>query len=644
MCGQVSDTSKVLDTVLVSTAKNVYTNTNPVQQIDKQVLQQLNSFSVGDAAKYFSGVLIKDYGGIGGLKTISVRSLGAQQTGILYDGIAMADAQSGQVDLSKLSITFLQRINLYDGGSFAVLMPARSYSYAAVLAASTVANFAFNNKADWRVGVRQGSFGLWQPFAGFTIPLSKKTFININAEAVKAKGNYPFFIDNGSYSSKSKRNNSDIKSINAEANLTSVFDDSSLFKIKAAVYSAERGLPGAIVFFNDNSTQRLWNTDAFIQSAYNKNFSNKFSLLASAKYTHSYTRYLDPDFLNNAGELNDKYNQDEVYGSVATAYNISQSLQINYASDAAYTTLNSNKEQFAKPSRLSLWNVAGIQFNKQLFHLNGNVLYTHVHDEVQLGKASADKDKFTPALAASFKPTIESPLLLRAFYKRIFRLPTFNDLYYTLVGNPNLKPEYANQYNVGVTYTKSISQNINNISFSVDGYYNTVKDKIIAIPNKNLFIWSILNLGKVHITGVDVNTEMAGKFSADWSFFIKLAYTYQHSIDVTNKAAASYKDQLPYTPVNSGSAIAQLAYKSWSFNYNNIYSGSRYTLGDNIAANYVDGWMTHDVSLSKKFVTSNSSIIIKGGINNITNKRYDVIKYFPMPGRSYELSISINKK
>ena len=223
VCAQVSDTSKMLDTVLVSTAKNVYTNANPVQQIDKQVLQQLNSFSVGDAAKYFSGVLIKDYGGIGGLKTISVRSLGAQQTGVLYDGIAMTDAQSGQVDLSKLSITFLQRINLYDGGSFAVLMPARSYSYAAVLAVSTVANFPFNNKADWRVGLRQGSFGLWQPFAGFTIPLSKKTFINVNAEALKAKGNYPFFVDNGSYSSKSKRGNSDIKSVNAEANLNFCF-------------------------------------------------------------------------------------------------------------------------------------------------------------------------------------------------------------------------------------------------------------------------------------------------------------------------------------------------------------------------------------------------------------------------------------
>jgi len=640
---QVAGTNNTLDTVTVSAQKNVFTNAAPVQQLDRQTLQQLNTSSVGDAAKYFSGVLIKDYGGIGGLKTISVRSLGAQQTGVLYDGIAIADAQSGQVDLSKLSVTFLQRINLYDGGSFTVLMPARSYSYAALLSVSTIASFPLQAKPGWIAGLRQGSFGLWQPYAAFTLPVSKRTFINVSAEATKAKGDYPFHIDNGPYSSTSKRSNSDIKSINAEANITSLFKDSAIWKTKAAVYSSERGLPGAIVFFNDNSTQRLWNTDAFVQSAYNKDLNTKTSLLVSAKYTHSYTRYLDPDYLNNAGELNDTYNQNELYASAALAYNINRSLQINYASDIAYTTLNSNKKQFAKPSRLSLWNIAGIQYNKQLFHANANVLYTHVNDDVQLGKAAPDKNEFTPAFAVSFKPAMQSPLLFRAFYKRIFRMPTFNDLYYNIVGNTNLKPEYANQYNAGVTYTKSISEKIKNVSISIDGYYNTVKDKIIAIPNKNLFIWTMLNLGKVHITGVDVNAEASGKFSAEWRWFIKMAYTYQHAIDVTDETSASYKDQIPYTPVNSGSAIAQLAYKTWNFNYSNIFSGSRYTLGDNIPANYLNGWITHDVSLAKTFALNKASIIIKGELNNITNERYDVIKYFPMPGRSYEISISINK-
>ena len=643
---QQNNDSTTLKNVTVEGFKNAnnYNTITPTQQLDKQVLQQLNSLSVGDASKYFSGVIIKDYGGIGGLKTISVRSLGAQQTGVLYDGIAVADAQSGQVDLSRLSITFLQRISLFDGGNFSALMPARSYSYAALLSVSTIAMFPSQLiKPQYKIGLQQGSFGLWQPYAAASFPITKNTYLTATADAIKAKGNYNFYVDNGAYSQKSKRDNSDIQSINSEVNITTVFKDSSALKTKAALYTSDRGLPGAIVFFNDNSRQHLWNTDAFIQSAYNKNFNDKISLLASAKYTHSYTRYLDPDYLNNAGELNEKYNEDELYASASAAYNLNSFLQINYASDVAYTTLKSNKQQFAFPSRLSLWNVAGINFTKTKFHFNANALYTHVQETVKTGTAARQKNEITPAAALSFKPAITSPFLFRVFYKRIFRLPTFNDLYYNISGNINLKPEYANQYNGGVSYTKYISQKINNISISIDGFYNEVKDKIIAIPNKNLFVWSTLNLGKVHITGIDVNADVAGNFSANWKWFIKAAYSFQQAIDITNKTTASYKDQIAYTPKNSGSCIVQLSYKTWLTGYSNIFSGSRYTLGDNVEANYLQSWLTQDFSLSKKIQLHSTYITAKASIVNFTNKRYDVIKYFPMPGRSYQVSLSINK-
>ena len=62
-------------------------------------LQALSTTSVADALKYFSGVQIKDYGGLGGLKTINVRSMGAQHVGIYIDGIRITNAQNGTVDL-----------------------------------------------------------------------------------------------------------------------------------------------------------------------------------------------------------------------------------------------------------------------------------------------------------------------------------------------------------------------------------------------------------------------------------------------------------------------------------------------------------------------------------------------------------------
>lgn len=41
---------------------------SPVQILSGKELEKLNVYSVADALRYFSGVQIKDYGGIGGLK------------------------------------------------------------------------------------------------------------------------------------------------------------------------------------------------------------------------------------------------------------------------------------------------------------------------------------------------------------------------------------------------------------------------------------------------------------------------------------------------------------------------------------------------------------------------------------------------
>ena len=59
----------------------------PVQKLSGEKLKNLSSFSVADAIRYFSGGQIKDYGGIGGLKTVNVRSMGTHHVGVFYVGI-----------------------------------------------------------------------------------------------------------------------------------------------------------------------------------------------------------------------------------------------------------------------------------------------------------------------------------------------------------------------------------------------------------------------------------------------------------------------------------------------------------------------------------------------------------------------------
>jgi outer membrane cobalamin receptor len=67
----------------------------PTQSLSREQMHSLNALQLSDAIKHFAGVTVKDYGGIGGLKTVSIRSLGAEHTAVSYDGVAVTDFQTG---------------------------------------------------------------------------------------------------------------------------------------------------------------------------------------------------------------------------------------------------------------------------------------------------------------------------------------------------------------------------------------------------------------------------------------------------------------------------------------------------------------------------------------------------------------------
>ncbi len=61
-------------------------------------------------------------------------------------------------------------------------------------------------------------------------------------------------------------------------------------------------------------------------------------------------------------------------------------------------------------------------------------------------------------------------------------MPTFNDLYYTDIGNIALKPEFTHQYNVGFQYGNSYKKGfVKQWQLQTDVYYNEVTDKIVAV-------------------------------------------------------------------------------------------------------------------------------------------------------------------
>jgi outer membrane cobalamin receptor len=627
-----------LEEVAISRAELSKRHTSPVplQVLTAAELQKTGSFSVADAMRYLSGTQLKDYGGVGGLKTVNVRSLGSNHTAVFYDGIQLVNAQNGQVDLGKFSLDNIEEIALYNGQKPDLLQPARAYSAANAIYLKT-RKPEFHNQKPYSaaINIRSGSFGLINPSAYVDLRLTSDISARVSSEYINSHGRYKFRYTNGVFDTTAFRNNGDISAFRIEASLHGKID-SGEWRLQFYHYDSSKGLPRAIVSNRFNASQRQWDENSFLQATYSKSINRRYSLLLNAKAASDYTRYLDPEHVGLSGFLDNHYKQKEFYLSLANRYRLLPFWDIALTADYQNNSLDANIYRFAYPVRNSFLTAFATSLHFPRFNLQGSLLATFVNEAVEEYKAAGDKMEYTPSLMASWQPFSGSNMRVRGFYKSIFRMPTFNDLYYTFVGSTFLKPEYTRQYNLGLSFVKVYDHTT--IDFQTDVYYNNVKDKIVAVPSANLFRWTMMNLDEVEIRGLEASLRSSSKLTALLNVTAGLTYTYQKAIDAT-PGGFTQQQQIPYTPLHSGSFIASAEYKRYSLNYSFLYAGERYSQKANIRANYVEPWYTHDVSCQFRLPVRRQLLTARFEINNMLNQHYDVIMNFPMPGRSYRISL-----
>ena len=209
------------------------------------------------------------------------------------------------------------------------------------------------------------------------------------------------------------------------------------------------------------------------------------------------------------------------------------------------------------------------------------------------------------------------------------------------MGNSKLTPERVTQYNFGLVYDHSSHGVISAVKMTADIYYNKVKDKIVAYPKGQQFRWTMLNLGLVDIKGVDVSGLITVNPLPKLFVTARLQYTFQRAIDVTNPADNYYRDQIPYIPRHSGSAVINAQWRGWGLNYSWIYVGERYNQQENIRYNYTQPWYTSDISLSKDFTLGRVNLRGLLEVNNLLSQDYDVILNYPMPKRNYRVTLTV---
>ena len=628
----------------------------PSQTLSGKELERLNSLNIADALRYFSGLQVKDYGGVGGIKTVNIRSMGSQHLGVYYDGIELGNAQNGQIDLGQFSLDNVEEITLYNGHKSSLMQTASDYGNAGSVYIRTRRPIFMQGKRDnFKAKVKYGISNMLGLGALWEHKLTDRLSASINLGTLTSDGRYEFRYKRNNrdgsvaYDTTAVRQNGDVQTIRLEGNLHGLIERGS-WTLKAYHYQSNRGIPGAIVNNVWRRSERQVDCNTFVQGTYQKDVSRLYSFRVLGKYANYYTHYMNND--ETTKMANDRYRQQEAYVSTTHALQLTEWLSTSMAYDVKWSKLKSDVYGCPQPYRWTHAVSLATSLSLGRFNAQASLLYNNAKDYGEQSAtgvnpigANMKVSRFTPALFLNYYLLPDKSLSIRGYVKNNFRMPTFNDLYYTDVGNANLNPEKATQYDLGIAYSRNFSGSkriaLRDVSLSADGYYNTVTDKIIAYPKGQQFRWTMMNLGKVHITGLDV--EAAAHASVSKVVVgMRLQYTYQKAIDVTDASTSYYKHQIPYIPKHSGSAIVDAEWKGFTLTYSFIYTGERYNQQENIQYNYMQPWYTSDVAMSYRLPVRNTQLRATFEINNLFSQDYDVILNYPMPKRNYAISLDIH--
>lgn len=637
--------SHAIDEVQVRARKlsRQVSSVSPTQQMGRDKFNAVAAHTAADAVRHFAGTNVKDYGGIGGLKTVSVRGLGATHTAVSYDDVVVGNCQAGQIDLGRFATNGLGSIALHVGQSDNMLATARSLASGSLVSMSSRQPQWGDRRYTFESALRYGSYGFVEPSVNYYQRFGKQTWTGASLDFSTAHGRYPYMLVNGATVTTEERTNTDITQLLGEWDLHHQFADDSQLDTKLYAYFSERGLPGAVILYNSTSRERLADRTIFAQARYTKQWSHQWQLRSVAKYTYGWNRYTDTNVKYANGVQTDENLQHEYYTQATLLYRPTLEWNFSLAQDAFVNTLSSNLPSCPFPVRYTSLTALQAQYRNLWLNLRGILLGTVVKERRESGSGSSflssSTRRLSPTLSASLRPFSDVPLYFRLMYKSTFRMPTFNDLYYFRSGNKDLRPERANEYNAGITWQAPQAGFLRDLTFIADAYFNDVKDKIVAFPTT--YVWKMANYGRVHITGLDATLSADLRLSSRLGMGLSGGYTLQRAIDITDPSSSSYGVQLPYTPVHSGSGSMLLTTPWANLGYSFLWSGECYSMSEQIARYRIAPYMEHTLTLNRTFTCKETLLTVQAEAINLADTQYQIIQFYPMPGRHYRLSLTI---
>ncbi|MBL7136911.1 MAG: TonB-dependent receptor [Candidatus Marinimicrobia bacterium] len=540
------------------------------------------------------GLSIRSYGGPAGITTLSLDGGPASQTKVIVSGFDLTNAQNGEMDLSQLPGPFVENVSY---------IPQDENSYGSGKSEGTIHLNPGSGRT--KLSICTGSYGHSSIYGNLN--LHKNQWIgNFLIGKRHDDGNYPFKWRNERF--KRENNFFDQKFISAQFN--SVLQKRAFLRFLYLLSNQNRGIAG-----------QSWNPS--------KNASRDDKLqIVGIKF----------GWTNKKG-----------HGYIQTMYRYSWEHYKN-----PMIAVNSSH-------RLSTWQIILNQEKKINEKIGVNLLFETKKD----GLKSKDTNnhyrisystvitvpyyllemlKFQPAYCYDISPnlyhenTYELKLLISfnfLFIKsltlhqgRYFRYPTFNDLYWIPGGNPNLKPEHTD-----------------NISFDINCHLIQDSDLEILFFHKSsddLIQWTPIS-SYWQPKNIQHAVRKGYKIIYRWiSSNLQLNAFAHYSSNRTKDLSPGdcYGKPLRYAPKQTAAVGINWKPEPLSFHLQVHHTSERismYSWPEDIILPEVTLIFT---SCAYTWKRPYGDIIIVFAVDNLTDKRYETIKGYPEPGRTFRTTVS----
>lgn len=599
-----------IDEVVVSDSKRSTTFpelANAVVVITHEEFRSLPVATLQELLEQFASVDIRQRGGHGVQADLILRGGSFDQVLVLLNGVNITDPQTGHHNLNiPIDLQSIHKIEILQGPG------ARAYGHGAFSGAVNIITSP-HGKTFADIALSVGENGLLKA-------TSSTAFVNREAE---------FYIAGSTTKSSGFTENTDfaIHNLFAQAQIPVL---SGLVDAQAGFQS--KGF-GAQSFYTPRFPEQYEKTSNYLLSATYLKKVGKTTFTPQVYYRLHNDRF--ELFRNQAPEwyAGHNYHTTRVYGGLIKFSHLGLHSKLNAGVEYRYEGILSNilGDVLVEPIKASGYDDVFYTKGKEREMKNLFADYTLYLSRLTLsaGVMLAHSNLFGFSLnrGADVGFSVTQKSKVYATYSRSTRFPTFTDLYYTgptNTGNPNLKPEIADNYEIGVKYSNFLT------SLNASTFYRNGKNVIDWVKKVDEEMWSTQNHTNLKTWGVETHISLKPELIKPFIKRITLGYTFLNTKKENNDELLSYY-VLDYLKHKASISVNNTFWKnissSLSLNWQDR-EGTYTEYPSGLERSYKPFFLV-DLRISWE----KNSLKLFGDVSNLLNKKYSDLGNVPQAGR-----------